>query len=529
MKGFTKYLFLFFTWQFSFTAFCQNVVKTYGGNNPETGYSLLQLVNGDFILVGDTRSYGPANANIYALRVNSNGDTLWTRVIGNGSENGYNVVLTKDSSLLFGHFQSSTAGYGANVKKLDLLGNINWSESYGVTAPMPADMRDIKRTVDKGFIGIGITTYSVAPLVDLFVFKADSFGQLQWGKHLQENKWEYGMSIEETPTGYVLTGYTNSYNNNSNNAYDALLMKLNKLGDTLWGKTYGDSLNSTEAFKVKPMPDGGFAVYGSTDAFSSGQKDFFLIRTDSSGNRIWSKTYGSVGPDNAEDFLALPQGGFLLMGNTPSVAHGNDWDILFVRTNDLGDTLWTKTFGGNYNDYGKQIIPISNGYAIMGTSYGLTSLSSSLDLLFFTMDTACNSDCFTHNAKIFIHNAPFKVVDVHSSLLNNVGYLGTSHGVTHGGNVIDWCNGTTVIKKHFKEEDVFVYPNPFSDKLCINFKAISGKKSITVFSATGNVIKQFTCKEDNCNLEREGILAGFYFIQIITDNGFSKRIKLIVE
>jgi hypothetical protein len=124
--------------------------------------------------------------------------------------------------------------------------------------------------------------------------------------------------------------------------------------------------------EVLQTADGGFIVGGYTMSQGAGQSDFWLIKTDSLGNTAWSKTYGGSNYDNGIALRILPDGGYLFGGSTQSYG-GNDWDFWLVRTEADGDTLWTREYGGTGHDQGKGLcLTADGGYAFTGktSSFG---------------------------------------------------------------------------------------------------------------------------------------------------------------
>ena len=111
---------------------------------------------------------------------------------------------------------------------------------------------------------------------------------------------------------------------------------------TDWTKSYGGNGNN-KTYSVVQTSDGGYAFAGSTNALN-GDLDFLLVRTDSSGNMLWTKTYGGTSYDAAYSVVLTGDGGFALAGYTESL--GGNPDFLLVRTDSSGNMLWTKTYGG---------------------------------------------------------------------------------------------------------------------------------------------------------------------------------------
>jgi hypothetical protein len=128
---------------------------------------------------------------------------------------------------------------------------------------------------------------------------------------------------------------------------------------------YGTSGDET-ARQVKVLSDGDILVCG-YGAGPNGGNDLFLLRTDRDGNQRWMKYYGGAGNETAWSFAIAADGGFVLGGYTNSSGHGGD-DFYVVKTDANGNQQWTKTYGGLYNDQANNIIAVSDGFLVSGVS-----------------------------------------------------------------------------------------------------------------------------------------------------------------
>jgi hypothetical protein len=97
-----------------------------------------------------------------------------------------------------------------------------------------------------------------------------------------------------------------------------------------WSRTYGGT-NDDKAYALVQTGDGGFAIAGSTDSFGAGGYDFWLVKTDASGNMQWNKTYGGTGDDEAYALVQTGDGGYALAGYTESFGAGH-YDFWLVKT-----------------------------------------------------------------------------------------------------------------------------------------------------------------------------------------------------
>ena len=124
--------------------------------------------------------------------------------------------------------------------------------------------------------------------------------------------------------------------------------------DTLWTRTYGGA-GGEGGKSVQQTSDGGFIIAGSC------VNDIYLIRTDTNGDSIWTKTYGGDDRDDGYSVKQTNDGGFIIAGNTWSFGNAIEDDIYIIKTDSLGDTSWTKTYGDTMSNQGKSVIQTSDG------------------------------------------------------------------------------------------------------------------------------------------------------------------------
>jgi predicted secreted protein len=141
----------------------------------------------------------------------------------------------------------------------------------------------------------------------------------------------WGDIVQTSDGGYAISGDTASF---GAGASDYWLIKIDSAGNMLWNKTYGGSLAESENAMCQTT-DGGYALGGVTSSFGAGGQDFWLVKTDSSGNMQWNQTYGGTGTDNGIHVLQTGDGGYALAGGTYSFGAG-DRDFYFVKTDEFG-------------------------------------------------------------------------------------------------------------------------------------------------------------------------------------------------
>jgi len=176
---------------------------------------------------------------------------------------------------------------------------------------------------------------------------------------------DYGNALALTGDGgYALAGYTVSFGAGSG---DFWLVKTDAAGNALWNRTYGGT-NTEEARALVQTADGGYALAGYTVSFGVGSGDFYLVKTDGSGNMQWNKTYGGISDDGAYSLVQTIDGGYALAGYTYSFGAGSS-DLWFVKTDASGNVQWSKTYGGTSDDWAYALVQtIDGGYALAGTT-----------------------------------------------------------------------------------------------------------------------------------------------------------------
>jgi hypothetical protein len=136
----------------------------------------------------------------------------------------------------------------------------------------------------------------------------------------------------------------------------------------MWSKTFGGA-DYDQAYSLVKTQDGGYAIACNTWSFGAGDADFWLIKTDGSGNMEWNETYGGAGYDSASSLVRTSDEGFALAGQTESFGAGLG-DFLLVKTDEIGNMEWSRTYGGVGRDIANSLVQTSDGgYAIAGDTY----------------------------------------------------------------------------------------------------------------------------------------------------------------
>ena len=352
--------------------------------NDEVCLSVASTQDGGFALAGYTNSQGAGSYDFWLVRVDSAGDSLWSRTFGGLlTDLCYAVKQTPDGGfVLAGTSNSFGPSYDFWLVKTDASGTIQWSRTYGSTLDDQCWALDLD--TDGGYILAG-TWNGTWFGSDVGVVKTDSLGNPQWVQVYGGSDVQACRSIQQvTDGGYVLAGYrwTNVLQVN-----EVLLIKTDASGTLQWSRTYGWNNVNADCHAVRQTPDGGYALAGEFDYITPFTGYGLLMKTNAGGDILWTRQIGQGGIFSGDAFYAvdcLPDNGFILGGFSEGDIQGSG-DFWLVRTNSVGDTLWTQTFSnddplqGLYGDICTAVEQTEDGGFVMAGYTGQGDFVSQLD------------------------------------------------------------------------------------------------------------------------------------------------------
>jgi len=356
--------------------------RTYGGSNHDWGYSVQQTGDGGFVVAGLTESFGAGERDAWLIRTDAQGDTLWTRTFGGSNHDwGYSVQQTADGGFVVaGYTESFGAGErDAWMIRTDTRGDTLWTRTYGGSSF--DEGYSVQETSDSGFVVVGYTGSFGAGVSDVWLIRTDAEGDTLWTRTFGGINSDRGSSVQQiNDGGYILTGTTASF---GAGGADVWLLRTDANGDTLWTRTYGGS-GDDQGYSVQQTSDGCYIICSHTYSFGAGSYDVWLIKTDANGDTLWTRTYGGSGNDYGRSVQQTSDGGFVVAGYTYSFGVG--WaDVWLIRTDAEGDTLWTRTFGGINSDGGSSVQQINDGgYILTGTTASFGAGSADVWLIRLT-------------------------------------------------------------------------------------------------------------------------------------------------
>ncbi|MBK9418888.1 MAG: hypothetical protein IPN62_16805 [Flavobacteriales bacterium] len=138
------------------------------------------------------------------------------------------------------------------------------------------------------------------------------------------------------------------------------------MGQVTFQRVYGGAFQD-EGSSVRQAPDGGYIIAGTTTSYGSGGRDVLVIRTDAIGDTLWTRTFGGA-MDNEYGFCVqvTSDGGYIVSGVAGSFADVAG-DKYLIRLTAAGDTLWTRTYGGVGYEWGAYVQQTADeGFIVAG-------------------------------------------------------------------------------------------------------------------------------------------------------------------
>jgi len=187
--------------------------------------------------------------------------------------------------------------------------------------------------------------------------------------------------LRVTDGDLVIGGDTESF---SEGDFDAWVIRVNTSGNLVWSKSYG-STERDILYDMKQTDDGGFIIAGQTESFGhiNNYTDAWLIKTDSNGDTLWTKTWGTEMHDGAMSVVQTSDGGFVWTGYKYISTFVQDLWVL--KTDEDGNMLWSKTYGGTFNNIGRSINKNIDGSLIITGDY-YSEVTNTRDLWLLNVD-----------------------------------------------------------------------------------------------------------------------------------------------
>jgi hypothetical protein len=480
------------------------------------GNSVVQTPDKGYIIVGSQFFGG------LVIKLDSSGGQIWKRYYnqqGGPMLNGfYCIAPTNDSCYIVAGAMSNSLHTNIFCMKIDSLGDTLWTRT--LLTPDESVIFSVQQTYDHGYIMAGRYRTGTAPDLSIGVVKLDSTGNLSWSKVITSPGYNnYPNTIKQTPdSGYVVWG---TLNNTGTGIY-ANLIKLSPSGNIQWSKIYNrPSFIVMNGLGMEILNDGiiSFSI-GDNNPYTG-----ILMKMDFNGNVIWSRSNANlnytVGAFVSKIHQTKDEGFVIAIGYPISFGWGYIW-----RADSSGNFLWAKevvmnpidaieTYDNGYLILGNGVLPQAGFGVVKTDSIGNAPSCVGGSLALGISDTLVATNFITIAAPMggaFVHiNTTINISSIYD--VNNCAY---NPGV--GLNEIN------------SDKQLFVIsPNPSNGKLIITFERIIKNGRVEILNIVGEKLwREIIFNESKKEINLKNISSGIYFVKVFDgEKNFCK--KIIVE
>lgn len=410
-----KITFLFNAIIFSVNVFSQAPAiqwqNTIGGNSDDHLQAIQQTDDGGYILCGHSSSDSSGdkieNSNglldYWIVKTDSSGNIQWQNTIGGSAfDYLYSIEQTADGGYILGGYSgsdisgdkadNSNGGHDYWIIKTDAVGNIQWQNTIGGSGN--DRLICILQTADGGYMLGGYSVSNISGdktentngINDYWIVKTDASGIIQWQNTIGGNGGDQLNAVRQTPDGgYILGGTSDSdisgdKTENALGVDDYWLIKTDSTGNIEWQNTIGGNY-SDRLYSIDLTADGGYILAGHSLSDISGDKtedgirdfDFWIVKTDATGNIQWQNTIGGSSSDLLFFIRQTVGGGYILSGYSDSDISGDKTenalggdDYWLIKTDGTGTIQWQNTIGGSSSDVHSSVEQTSDGGYILG-------------------------------------------------------------------------------------------------------------------------------------------------------------------
>jgi hypothetical protein len=472
--------------------------------------------DGGYIFSGWNQS---GNQDMFLFKMDSTGTMSWNKTYGtaSGYERLYDVIQTTDGGYMLAGYSSVSFNYDMYFVKTDANGDTLFTKAFGGYGSETATT--IIQTNDGGYLAAGSTADNSSPSnISLLIYKMNAAGDSSWSTVLSApgaTSGEVARSIKQTSDGgYIIAGEY-SFGQFQKDCY---LIKIDNAGVISWNKTF-QLAGGANVASVQQTNDDGFIIGGNYVPPGGLNNKLFLVRTDVVGDTLWTASYGGTGPDDLGWVQQTSDGGFIQCGLTQNSGINNSIDAYLIKTTSSGTVSWSYRYGGNQVDQFSSVSQTADHSYIAG---GSTASFGTGYLYIVKTDSMGMSNCSEFATTTNVYHPP---VVIGTTALSNfpANAWNTVPAIVVG--TIDTpvhtiCTTITPLGEERNDvEGVSVYPNPASNYVVIQTKYNSKQKLNYTFSnMQGQQITagSFDNSKNEEKLDLSKFISGLYILTINT-------------
>jgi hypothetical protein len=476
-----------------------------------------------FLLAGSISPYqliGSGPADIFLMRTDSAGTVIWTRQIELANdEKVFSVYRTADSCYIavgftFGSTTNSRDGF---MVKVNDSGTLQWARRIDHNGASNT-FHSIRPKETGGFIVSGRSGGGAGGSYDMFLSVTDSAGNPVWAKTYGGSNWDWAWWADQTDDGgYIVTGETQSFGLGSNDIY---VVKTDNTGNKTWSRVIGGS--SFEKGLWVKQASNGYVVAGYTQGFVPTNTDAmaFLLKLDLSGNVAWFKIYEEM--DQPSGVFQTPDGGYLLAGssfNLPGAGYGST-DAYIIKTDSAGTVQWSRNYGGSGSDGATSFLAAPDGgFLVAGTTRSFVSTLLNKAYLIKTSNigySGCNDVMYNTTTHVA---TPTVITPVDTEAGSFTVY---APGITVFqpsvvSTLLCWGSVAThsASSTGMMDSDFKAYPNPTAGTIRLNIPAgYAGSHELAIFDMLGKLVYTARLDDLSASVDISGLIQGIYFCSL---------------
>jgi hypothetical protein len=366
MNKLTKLILIIAFWLVPQTSISSGFEIFFGGQGTQVCMDMMVSQDSCIYMFGYTYDGPNGGVDFMLAKINLQGQVLWTRYYGTSmDEFGSAIVHANNSTIvLAGYRQDPILNHQVYLINIDSAGSQLSSYSYGGLGA--ESISSIKLANNNGFLIFG--TQSSGSVNYSYLLKIDSLFMEEWSA-------AFGAGLNDYATDGLIDSLGNCYlvyDRKSNNGptgidYDVGLLKTDNNGVLIWDSTYQYDFQNGGQGLISNL-NGHLILFGETETFQFSPFDYFISAVDSNGNQVWRKEFGGVGTNALFDLIQDSNGDLVGTGYGNSFSNGNSpINLVIVKTDSIGDFLWQREYGSSAIDIGYSIkASPDGGYLLAG-------------------------------------------------------------------------------------------------------------------------------------------------------------------